>query len=119
MALMLLIGAMAFVLIEVRKLSKTTERLITQIERGVSPVLNMISKVSNDIASVTETVRLQAARVDMTTDHISKSLAGLVETFTKTGYLLHDTIVEPLLDAAALLKGLSRGFKFFFLDRKR
>ena len=118
-ALVLLIGAMLFMLIEVRRLSKTTEKLITHLERGVSPVLTMLGKVSEDIASVTDTVRLQVARVDLTADHISKSLVGLVETCTKTGYVLHDAVAEPLVDMAALLKGLSRGFKFFFIDRKK
>lgn len=117
-ALLLLIGAMVFILIEVRRLSKVTEQLIAHLEKGINPVLFMLNKVSEDIASVTGTVRSQVARVDMTADHIGQNLLALAETCTKTGYLLHDAVAEPLVDLAALLKGLSRGVAFFFRNKK-
>jgi len=118
-SLVLLIGAMLFVLMEIRKLSKATEKLITHVEAGVSPTLTMLSRLSENIAGVTSTIRLQVERVDQTADHLTKNLAGLVETWTKTGYILHDALVEPLVDMAALLRGLNRGVNFFFSKRKK
>lgn len=118
-ALVLLIGAMVFILIEVRRISKVTEQLIEKVDRGVNPLLTMLNSVSEDIASVTGTVRSQVTRVDMTADHIGQRLLALTETFTKTGYLLHDAVADPLIDLAAFLKGLSRGVAFFFADKKR
>jgi predicted PurR-regulated permease PerM len=118
-SLVLLIGAMMFVLVEIRRLSKATEKLITHVEEGVSPALTMLSRLSEDIAGVTSTIRFQVERVDQTADHLTKNLTGLVETWTKTGYVLHDAVVEPLVDLAALLRGLNRGITFFFSDRKK
>jgi hypothetical protein len=118
-ALVLLIGAVVFILIEVRRMSKETEKLIARLEEGVNPILGMLNKVSADIAGVTGTVRSQVARVDMTAEHIGQNLLALTETFTKTGYLLHDALAEPLIDLAAFLRGLSRGISFFFVNKKR
>jgi hypothetical protein len=118
-ALVLLVGAMVFVLLEIRKLSKATEKLIIHVEQGVTPAFTMLAKLSEDIAGVTTTIRSQVERVDLTADQLTKNLTGLVERWTKTGYLLHDAVVEPLVDLAAVLKGLTRGFSFFFSDRKK
>jgi hypothetical protein len=119
LSLVLLIGAMLFMLLEIRKLSKATEKLITHVEAGVTPALAMLSRLSEDIAGVTSTIRLQVERVDQTADHLTKNLIGLVETWTTTGYVLHDAVVEPLVDLAALLRGLNRGIRFFFSDKKK
>jgi ABC-type transporter Mla subunit MlaD len=118
-SLVLLIGALGFVLVEIRRLSRATEKLITHVETAVSPSLTMLSRLSEDVAVVTSTIRCQVERVDQTADHITKKLTGLVETWTKTGYVLHDAVVEPLVDLAALLRGLNRGITFFFSDRNR
>ena len=118
-ALVVLIAAMIFILLEVRRLGKLTENLITHLETGVNPVLTMLTKVSRDVAGVTDTVRVQVQRVDVVADQIGKSLISLVDTYTKTGYVLHNAIAEPLIDLAAFMKGLSRTFNFFFFDRKR
>jgi len=118
-ALVLLIAAMIFILLEVRRLSKVTENLMAHLEKGVNPVLTMLDKVSQDVAGVTDSVRVQVQRVDLVADQIGKSLISLVDTYTKTGYVLHNAIAEPLIDLAAFMKGLSRTFNFFFFDRKR
>ena len=118
-ALVLLIAAMIFILLEVRRLSTVTENLIAHLEKGVNPVLTMLDKVSQDVAGVTDSVREQVQRVDLVADRIGKSLISLVDTYTKTGYVLHNAIAEPLIDLAAFMKGLSRTFNFFFFDRKR
>lgn len=118
-ALLLLIAAMIFILLEVRRLGRLTENLIAHLEKGVNPVLTLLNKVSQDAACVTDSVRTQVQRVDLAADQIGKSLLSLVDTYTKTGYVLHNAIAEPLIDLAAFLKGLSRAFNFFFVDRKR
>jgi uncharacterized protein YoxC len=118
-ALVVLIAAMIFILLEVRRLGKLTENLITHLKTGVNPVLTMLTKVSQDVAGVTDTVRVQVERVDVVADQIGKSLLSLVDTYAKTGYVLHNAIAEPLIDLAAFMKGLSRTFNFFFFDRKR
>ncbi len=118
-SLVLLIGAMAFVLVEIRKLSKATENLIAHVEKGVSPALTMISRLSEDMTGVSTAVRLQFERMDQTANHLTKNLTGLVETWTNTGYILHDAVAGPLVDLTALLRGLTRGINFFFSDRKK
>ncbi len=118
-ALVVLIAAMVFILLEVRRFGRLTENLITHLETGVNPVLTMLNKVSRDVAGVTDTVRVQVQRVDVVADQIGKSLLSLVDTYAKTGYVLHNAIAEPLIDLAAFMKGLSRTFNFFFFDRKR
>jgi len=118
-ALVILIGALIIQFLEVRRLCKAAEKLITHVERGVSPALIMLAKLSEDTARVTDTVRSRVERLDRTADHLTEDLASLVDTWTKTGYLLHDALVEPLVDMAALLKGLTRGVTFFIRDRKK
>jgi len=118
-ALILLISAMIFILKEVRRLNSIAERLMIQLEKDITPVISNLNKVTEDVATVTGTVRSQVERVDLTADHISKDLMALVEACTKTGYLLHDAVADPLIDIAAFIKGCTRGLKFFFMNKKR
>lgn len=115
----LLIGALIFILREISRIGKVTEKMTERVEKDLTPVLTLLHKASEDIACVTDTVRSQMARVDVTADHISQRLLSLTETVTKTGYLLHDAVAEPLIDLAAFLRGFSRGVKFFFADKKK
>lgn len=119
LALVLLISAMLFILREVRRLNSIAEKLLIQIEKDINPVIANLNRVTVDVAAVTGTVRSQVERIDLTADQMSNRLMSLVETYTNTGYLLHDSVVGPLTDIAAFIKGCSRGLRFFFSPKQR
>ena len=114
LALVSLIAGLIVVLLDVRKMRNTTEQFMGNIEPQLTPLLSNIEKITGDLAAMSATVREQVENVDLTATNVNRNVNTVVDQWTRTATILHDEIDDSVLDIAALLRGVSRGVKFFF-----
>jgi hypothetical protein len=94
---------------EGRKLGRRLEEIERRFETELQPSLRSLSRLSKNLAEVSEIVSLQARRVDLfMADTIDK-----LEDATRT---LRQVVQKPLgtlLDITALLKGIRKGVEIY------
>ena len=118
LALVSLIAGLIFILLDVRKMRITTEEFMGNLEHQLAPLLTNIEKITGDLAGMSSTIREQVENVDLTATNVNRNVNSVVEQWTRTATILHDAIDDSVLDIAALLRGVSRGVKFFFNNGK-
>ena len=118
LALVSLIAGLIFVLLDVRKMRNTTEQFMGNIEPQLTPLLSNIERITGDLAAMSATVREQVENVDLTATNVNRNVNTVVDQWTRTATILHDAIDDSVLDIAALIRGVSRGVKFFFNNGK-
>jgi uncharacterized protein YoxC len=118
LALVSLIAGLIFILLDVRKMRNTTEQFMGNIEHQLTPLLSNIERITGDFASMSSTIREQVENVDLTATNVNRNVNSVVDQWTRTATILHDAIDDSVLDIAALLRGVSRGVKFFFNNGK-
>jgi len=92
-----------------RSLGKRLAELQDRIDREIRPSLENLSRVSRNLAEVTDLAVLQVRRFD-------GLLADTVEKVEETTSLLRRVILRPLgplVDIAAFLKGIRRGIEVY------
>jgi len=114
LALVSLIAGLIFILLDVRKMRNTTEEFMGNLEHQLAPLLTNIEKITGDLAGVSSTIREQVENVDLTATNVNRNVNSVVDQWTRTATILHDAVDDSVLDIAALLRGVSRGVKFFF-----
>ena len=98
-----------------RRLSRRIEALQTRLERDVSPALRDLTRVSRNVAEISDIATLQARRLDL-------ALADTIEKIEETTSVAQRLILRPLgpvADIVAFLKGLRRGIDVYFDLRAR
>jgi len=118
LALVSLIAGLIFVLLDVRKMRNTTEKFMGNIEHQLTPLLSNIERITGDLAAMSATVREQVENVDLTATNVNRNVNSVVDQWTRTATVLHEAIDDSVLDIAALIRGVSRGVKFFFNNGK-
>ena len=118
LALVSLIAGFFFVLLDVRKMRNTTEQFMGKLDHQLAPLLTNIEKITGDLAGMSSTIREQVENVDLTATNVNRNVNSVVDQWTRTATILHDAIDDSVLDIAALLRGVSRGVKFFFNNGK-
>lgn len=118
LALVSLIAGLLFILLDVRKMRNTTEQFMGNLEHQLAPLLTNIEKITGDLAGMSSTIREQVENVDLTATNVNRNVNSVVDQWTRTATILHDAIDDSVLDIAALLRGVSRGVKFFFNNGK-
>jgi len=118
LAIVSLIAGLIFVLLDVRKMRNTTEQFMGNIEPQLTPLLSNIEKITGDLAAMSATVREQVENVDLTATNVNRNVNSVVDQWTRAATILHDAIDDSVLDIAALIRGVSRGVKFFFNNGK-
>jgi uncharacterized protein YoxC len=113
-AILSLIVPLIFLFRDVRSMRSTTENVMEKIEGELTPLISNLKNITNDLSSISSTARTQIEQVDLTATTLNKNVKTIVEQWTRTAYLLHDVVDESAVDIAALLRGISRGVKFFF-----
>src|SRR3989304_6082131 len=96
-----------------RRLSRRIEALQTRLERDVSPALRDLTRVSRNVAEISDIATLQARRLDL-------ALADTIEKIEETTSVAQRLILRPLgpvADIVAFLKGLRRGIDVYFARR--
>jgi len=118
LALVSLMAGLIFILLDVRKMRNTTEQCMGNLEHQLAPLLTNIEKITGDLAGMSSTIREQVENVDLTATNVNRNVNSVVDQWTRTATILHDAIDDSVLDIAALLRGVSRGVKFFFNNGK-
>ncbi len=100
-----LIGLM----LEGKKLSQRVADMQDKIEREIKPSLDNVTRVTRNLAEVSDLAVLQARRVD-------GLLADTIEKVEETTTLIRKVVLRPigpLVDIAAFLKGIRRGLEVY------
>jgi hypothetical protein len=95
--------------LEGRKLSRRVAELQDRLERELRPSLDNLSRVSRNLAEVTDLAVLQVRRVD-------GLLADTIDKIEDTTTLIKQVVLKPigpLVDIAAFFKGLRRGLEVY------
>ena len=118
LAIVSLIAGLVFILLDVRKMRNTTEQFMGNIEHQLTPLLSNIERITGDLASMSSTIKEQVENVDLTATNVNRNVNTVVDQWTRTATILHDAIDDSVLDIAALIRGVSRGVKFFLNNGK-
>ena len=95
--------------LEGKKLSRRVADIQGRIEREIKPSLDNVSRVTRNLAEVSDLAVLQARRVD-------GLLADTIDKVEETTTLIRKVVLKPigpLVDLAAFLKGLRRGLEVY------
>jgi Skp family chaperone for outer membrane proteins len=134
-------AAILFVLYkQLRRTSERTARIAEDLHARINPVLSRlqvlledtqprISSMVADAAEVTHLARSQAQKVDrvfteavdrlrLQLIHADQILTGALESVEEAGSKVRRTILGPVQQAAALVKGVKVGLEFFRSGRR-
>ncbi len=92
-----------------RELSRRMAELQERVDRDLRPSLDNLSRVTRNLAEVSDVAVLQVRRVD-------DLLADTVEKIESTTTLVKQVVLRPLgplVDVAAFFKGLRRGLEVY------
>lgn len=95
--------------LEGKKLSRRVAELQDRIEKDLRPSLDNLSRMSRNVAEVSDLAVLQVRRVD-------GLLADTIEKVEETTTLIRKVVLRPigpLVDLAAFLKGIRRGLEVY------
>ena len=137
------VGVLAGVFVSLRRLVFNVERLRTDVEEKVEPtitdfkevlveakdILSSVRGAAENFASISELVKYQVERVNAviedTTDRariqISKAdevVTDAIQKMEATSEIVHDHILAPVSEVAAIIRGVSSGLQFLFARRK-
>jgi hypothetical protein len=92
-----------------RRLGKKVDALQERFEREMRPSLDSLSRVTRNLAEVSDLATLQARRIDYaladTMDKVQEATANVHRFFIRP--------LGPLADIAAVIKGLRRGLDVY------
>ena len=91
------------------RLARRIDELSIRVDRELKPTLDNLSRVTRNLAEVSDLATLQARRVD-------RLLADTVEKLEEVATIVRRVVVRPLgplADLAALFKGLRRGLDIY------
>ena len=92
-----------------RELTRRFEELQERVDRDLRPTLDNLTRVTRNLAEVSDVAVLQARRVD-------DLLADTVEKIEGTTTLVKQVVLRPLgplMDIAAFFKGVRRGLEVY------
>jgi hypothetical protein len=92
-----------------RELSRRLAELQERVDRDLRPTLENLSRVTRNLAEVSDVAVLQARRVD-------DLLADTIEKIEGTTSIVKQVVLRPLgplMDVAAFFKGLRRGIEVY------
>ncbi|HJS57554.1 MAG TPA: hypothetical protein VKA01_05565 [Vicinamibacteria bacterium] len=92
-----------------RELSHRVAELQERVDRDLRPTLDNLSRVTRNLAEVSDVAVLQARRVD-------DLLADTIEKIEGTTTLVKQVVLRPLgplMDIAAFFKGVRRGLEVY------
>jgi hypothetical protein len=92
-----------------RELSRRLAELQERVDRDLRPTLENLSRITRNLAEVSDVAVLQARRVD-------DLLADTIEKIEGTTSIVKQVVLRPLgplMDVAAFFKGLRRGIQVY------
>lgn len=94
---------------ESRKLGRRLDEIEQRFEVEVRPTLQAVAKISKNFAEVSDSLALQARRVD-------SFMADTVSKLEETTTALREVVLRPLgplVDIMAILKGFRKGLEIY------
>jgi hypothetical protein len=91
------------------KLFRRVDELQARLDRELKPALDQVTRISRNVAEVSDLATLQARRIDLFVADTVDKLEGV--TANVQNMLLRP--LGPLADLTALLKGLRKGFEVY------
>src|SRR5262245_66376311 len=92
-----------------RRLGRRVDEIQTRVDRDLKPTLESLSRISRNLAEVSDTAVLQARRIDdLIADTVEK-----VEDATSVMRAFVTRPLGPLGDILAFLRGLRRGIEVY------
>lgn len=92
-----------------RRLGRRVDEMQQRLDRDLRPTLESLSRISRNLAEVSDTAVLQARRID-------DLIADTVEKIEETTSIVRSFVVRPLGplgDILAFLRGLRRGIEVY------
>jgi hypothetical protein len=92
-----------------RRLGRRVDEMQQRLDHDLRPTLESLSRISRNLAEVSDTAVLQARRID-------DLIADTVEKVEETTSVVRSFVVRPLGplgDILAFLRGLRRGFEVY------
>lgn len=92
-----------------RRIGRRMDEMQQRLDRDLRPTLDSLSRISRNLAEVSDTAVLQARRID-------DLIADTVDKVAETTSVLRSFIVRPLgplADIMAFLKGIRRGIEVY------
>jgi len=136
-------SVLAGIFVSIRKMAFNLERIRSDVEQRVHPalvdfgeamreakhVLQSVRGATENIASISETVKVQVERVNAvieeTTDRarvqISRAdevVADAIQKMEATSTIVQENVLAPIREASAIIRGVHGGLHFLFA-RKR
>jgi uncharacterized protein YoxC len=103
------------VVLQIRRVSRETEKLIDTVRLQVAPVSRDLTAISRDLRGILQSIQRQVDKVEdgVTT---ARDIVVRVQDFERA---IEQTIEEPLLKAVTLVSAMTRGFEAFFRVLRR
>ena len=127
---MAILGAMYA---QIRSLSRQLQQVTTDLQRKIDPILlkanrileiseEKIASIVTDAAELTQTARSQAQKVDRVVTEaldrmrlqivrVDSIITGTLEIIEDTGYRFRRSVLGPLQQASAVVKGVKAGIE--------
>ncbi len=127
--------------IQLRRTAARVEHTVADLNARMSPILSRVqflvedvsprlSTIVSDASELTRLARGQAYKMDrilgemlerlrLQLIHIDQILTGAMETVEEAGSRLRETVMGPVIQATALIRGIQTGLEFFRVVRHR
>ena len=141
LAVVLQAVVLAALFFQIRRTSERVEQIASDLQSNLTPVLSRlqllvedisprISGITADAAELTRLARGQAQKMDRVITemterlrlqliHVDNILTGVVETVEVAGSQLKKTVLGPVANATAVIRGIQTGLDFFRATRRR
>jgi hypothetical protein len=86
--------------------ARRVDRLLAQVERELKPVADSINLIARDAARISALATGQVERVD-------RLVTDLTTRIEQTATTVHDAILKPLRDGAAIMSGVKAAIDVF------
>ncbi len=92
-----------------RRVARRVDEIQRQIDTDIRPALEQMTRVSRNLAEISDRAVLQARRVDQAVSDVLAEIDVTVRSLRRTV----SESFGPLFDLAAFAKGLRRGFEVY------
>ncbi len=136
LAVIIQMGILIGMFLSLKKTSARVEALADEVNRRGMPVLDALNtllvesrvnvgNITSDLAVATAGIKKQVAHMNEVLDDVvdrarlqvirSDQIVGrTLDKVEETTEMMHDTVISPVKQVAAIMQGLSAGFEYFF-----
>jgi uncharacterized protein YoxC len=86
--------------------ARRVNRMLSQVEREMKPLAESVNAIARDAARISSLATGQVERID-------RLVSDLTARIEQTATTVHDAILKPLRDGAALMSGVKAAIEMF------